>query len=92
MKQVTIYTSQKCPYCAMAKELLNKKGVSVRELRVDENPEYILQAVERSGGRQTVPQIFIDDFHVGGYDELSALDQEGNLDELLGTIMRDGAK
>jgi len=83
MKKVTVYTSGSCPYCIMAKELLEEKPVEIEELRIDSDPKYIDEAVERSGGRRTVPQIFIGDYHVGGYDELCALDDKGELDPLL---------
>ena len=83
MKKVTIYTSGSCPYCIMAKELLEDKQVEIEERRIDLEPGYIDEAVERSGGRRTVPQIFIGEYHVGGYDELSALDDKGELDSLL---------
>jgi glutaredoxin 3 len=83
MKNVVIYSSNACPYCVKAKKLLEAKGVNYQELRIDENPDFIDEAVKRSGGRTTVPQIFIDDFHVGGCDELYALDRENKLDSLL---------
>ena len=83
MKKVTVYASGSCPYCIMAKELLEEKNVEIEELRIDLDPNYIDEAVERSGGRKTVPQIFIGDYHVGGYDELRALDDKGDLDVLL---------
>ena len=60
MKNVTIYTSGNCPYCQKAKKLLDDKGVEYKELRVDENPELAVEASKKSGGRKTVPQIFID--------------------------------
>ena len=84
MKKVTIYTTLVCPYCVQAKKLLEKKGADYEELRVDLNPELIQEAIEKSGGLRTVPQIFIDDYHVGGCDELYALDAENKLDDLLG--------
>ena len=84
MKNVRIYTTQICPYCIRAKRLLDKKGVSYDELRVDLNPELVEEAVEKSGGLRTVPQIFIEDYHVGGCDELYALDAENKLNDLLG--------
>jgi GrxC family glutaredoxin len=84
MKNVIIYTSTICPYCVRAKNLLRKKGVAYQELNIDTDFKYIDQAIEKSGGRTTVPQIFIDDYHVGGCDELYALDKENKLDELLG--------
>lgn len=83
MKEIVVYTSAYCPYCIMAKELLESKNAPYKELRVDEKPEYVEEAMTRSGGRKTVPQIFIGDTHVGGYDELYALDQEEKLDSLL---------
>ena len=83
MKKVTIYTTQSCPYCIKAKQLLNIKGVSYEELRTDESAELAAEAVKKSGGIRTVPQIFIEDHHVGGCDELHALEREGKLDPLL---------
>ncbi len=83
MVKVEIYTTRVCPYCVMAKELLEEKGVGYEEIRVEADPQRIKEAVERSGGRKTVPQIFIDNRHIGGYDELNALDQAGKLDSLL---------
>lgn len=83
MKKVVVYSSATCPYCVMAKSLLEKKGVDIEERRIDLNPAYIDEAIERSGGRKTVPQIFIDDHHVGGFDDLKALDDKGGLDPLL---------
>ena len=83
MEKVVIYTTNICPYCLKAKSLLNKKGITYEELRVDINPELVAQALEKSGGVKTVPQIFIDDFHVGGCDDLYALEKEGKLDSLL---------
>jgi len=83
MKKVIIYTTKICPYCIKAKRLLDQKGVVYQELRVDENPELAVEARQKSGGRKTVPQIFINDFHVGGCDDLYALEQENKLDELL---------
>ena len=83
MKNVIIYTTNACPYCVKAKSLLDQKGVEYKELRVDENPELAVEARRKSGGRKTVPQIFINDYHVGGCDELYALNQENKLDTLL---------
>lgn len=84
MKKIEIYTSKSCPYCVRAKSLLKSKGVSYHELIVDGKPELVAEAVQRSNGLRTVPQIFIENRHVGGYDDLSALDQGGTLDVLLG--------
>lgn len=84
MAKVEIYTTLACPYCTSAKELLSKKGVSFSEYRIEGDPDRMSEAKKRSGGRMTVPQIFIDDAHVGGYDELSALEKEGKLGPMLG--------
>jgi len=83
MKEIVIYSSTNCPYCIMAKELLKSKHATYIERRVDEKLEYARECVQRSGGRKTVPQIFIGEYHVGGYDDLNALDQEGKLDPLI---------
>ncbi len=84
MVNIDIYTSRSCPYCVRAKALLKSKGVSFNEFEVDGNPELIVESVKRSDGMRTVPQIFIEKYHVGGYDDLSSLDQDGKLDSLLG--------
>ena len=83
MKQVVIYTSAACPYCIKAKQLLEKKGVSYQEVRIDKEPDKLDEVIQKSGGRTTVPQIFIEDTHVGGCDELYALEKEGKLDTML---------
>jgi glutaredoxin 3 len=83
MKKVTIYTTLSCPYCIKAKKLLEDKGVKYYELRIDLNPELAMEAVTKSGGRRTVPQIFIGDYHVGGSDDLYALEKENKLNSLL---------
>jgi glutaredoxin 3 len=83
MAKIEIYTTLICPYCNSAKELLTKKGVSYSEIRIEGNPDKMKEAKRRSGGRMTVPQIFINDVHVGGFDELSALDRAGELDRIL---------
>jgi len=83
MLKVTIYTSGSCPYCIMAKDLLEEKQVKPDERRIDINPDYIDEAIHKSGGLKTVPQIFIGDYHVGGYDDLQALEDRGELDTLL---------
>ncbi len=80
---IDIYTSRSCPYCIRAKSLLKSKGVKFNELEVDGNPELIAESVKRSDGMRTVPQIFIENFHVGGYDNLVNLDKDGKLDSLL---------
>jgi glutaredoxin 3 len=78
-----MYTTAICPYCVRAKYLLDNKGVSFEEIRIDHNPETMQEMLQRSK-RHTVPQIFIGDHHVGGYDDLAALEMSGQLDELLG--------
>jgi len=83
MAQVTIYTKVYCPYCVRAKSLLTAKGVSFEEIKIDESPERRPEMIERAGGRTTVPQIFIADRHVGGCDDLFALEAAGTLDALL---------
>ncbi len=81
--RVTIYTSAFCPYCVWAKQLLQRKNVGFDEIRVDRDAAQGEIMMQRSG-RTTVPQIFIGDYHVGGYDDMAALDRAGKLDPLLG--------
>lgn len=83
MQPVTIYTTSWCPYCAAAKSLLSQKGVSFQEIDVERVAGSRATMVERAGGRTSVPQIFIGDTHVGGCDDLYALDKSGKLDPLL---------
>jgi len=83
MPKVIIYTTLICPYCVRAKNLLKKKGVNYQELRIDGNRQLMREMLERSK-RRTVPQIFIDDYHVGGYDDLAELNMLGQLDPMLG--------
>lgn len=82
MANVRVYTTAACPYCVMAKRLLTGKGVGYQEIRVDQD---LVQREEmmRLSGRRTVPQIFVGDAHIGGFDDLSALDRAGGLDPLL---------
>ena len=83
MQSVKMYTTAVCPYCIRAKQILKSKGVdAIDEIRVDLNPGERLHMMEITG-RRTVPQIFIGDTHVGGCDDLVALDQRGGLDPLL---------
>lgn len=82
MKKVEIYTTQWCPYCQAAKALLDDKGVAYDEVDADD-PEVRSAMVQRANGRRTVPQIFIGTTHVGGYDDMAALDRRGQLDPLL---------
>jgi glutaredoxin 3 len=81
---VVVYSTGWCPYCVRAKALLERKGVPFREIRVDEDPAERQTMLDRSRGQRTVPQIFIGDRHVGGFDDLYALDKAGELDPLLG--------
>ena len=83
MQHVKMYTTAVCPYCIRAKQILKSKGVdAIEEVRVDMNPEERLKMMEITG-RRTVPQIFIGDTHVGGCDDLVALDSQGGLAPLL---------
>lgn len=83
MAKVTMYTTGVCPYCIQAERLLKAKGVTeIDKLRVDLEPQLRATMMQRTG-RRTVPQIYIDDFHVGGYDDLVALDRAGGLAPLL---------
>ncbi len=85
MAKVQIYSTMLCPFCYRAKKLLESKGVTFDEVDVMFQPGRRAEMRERSGGRTSVPQIFIDDTHVGGCDELYALDAAGKLDPLLRT-------
>ncbi len=80
---IVVYSSAYCPFCVRAKALLTQKGVTFEEIRVDVEPMRRKEMLERSGGARTVPQIFIGDIHVGGCDELMALERQGRLDPLL---------
>ena len=82
MARVLMYTTAICPYCVNAKKLLAQKGINVEEIRVDQNPQLRSEMMQKSGQR-TVPQIWIGDFHVGGFTDLWALDKQGKLDGLL---------
>ena len=84
MPTVKMYTTAVCPYCIRAKQLLKAKGVEqIEEIRIDTDPAQRQHMMETTG-RRTVPQIFIGDTHVGGFDDLAALDQRGGLMPLLG--------
>jgi glutaredoxin 3 len=83
MPKVTIYTTPICPYCVRAKALLKKKGASLEEVDVFMNSGARADMEKKSGGRYTVPQIFIGERHVGGCDDLYALERAGELDALL---------
>jgi len=83
MVNVTMYSAQGCGYCQSAERLLARKGVAnLHKVQVDSAPG-LWEAMSAKTGRRTVPQIYIDDLHVGGFDDLSALDKAGKLDELL---------
>lgn len=79
---IVMYCRPSCPFCVAARNLLHSKKVEWTEISLDAEPTRRAEMIERSG-RRTVPQIFIGDHHVGGYDDLNALDQEGELDRLL---------
>lgn len=83
MKPVEIYTTPFCPYCHAAKALLRKKGVTFHEIDVSSDQKLRMAMTQRAGGRRTVPQIFIGGQHVGGCDDLHALDAERALDKML---------
>lgn len=83
MAKVTLYTTAYCPFCVRAKALLDRKQAAYEEIRVDLEPMRRSEMMQRSGGAHTVPQIFIDEIHVGGCDELHALERQGRLDSLL---------
>ncbi|MFM8295018.1 MAG: glutaredoxin 3 [Microcystaceae cyanobacterium] len=82
---VEIYTWSTCPFCIRAKALLEKKGVNFTEYCIDGDNEAREKMSDRAGGRRSLPQIFIDDKHIGGCDDLYALNAQGNLDPLLAT-------
>ncbi len=83
MAEVVLYTTMWCPYCSRARALLDKKGVAYTDIDIMEHPEKREEMIKRAGGRTSVPQIFIDGEHVGGSDELVALDRAGGLDAKL---------
>jgi len=84
MAEIEIYTTFWCPYCDAAKALLRRKGVAFREIDAPSGSAARAEAIRRSGGRTTVPQVFVDGRPLGGYDDLAALDRAGRLDPLLG--------
>ena len=81
---ITMYSTGWCPFCDRARALLQRKNLTFSEVKVDEDDSERKIMLERTGGRRTVPQIFIGDRHVGGYDDLYALDKAGELDKLTG--------
>lgn len=84
MAEVEMYTTMYCPYCSRARALLERKGVTFVDIDIAEEPGRRDEMIRRAGGRRTVPQIFIDGEHIGGCDELVALDRAGGLDPKLG--------
>lgn len=84
MAHVEVYSTVWCPYCRGAKSLLASKGIEYVEIDVDTDPALRREMIERAQGRFTVPQVFVDGRHVGGFDDLVALDRKGELDSLLG--------
>ena len=88
MARVLMYTTAVCPYCIRAEQLLHHRGVTeIEKIRVDLQPELRAAMMERTG-RRTVPQIYINDEHVGGYDDLAALDHAGKLESMLAEKIR----
>lgn len=83
MNHIEIYTSASCGYCVAAKKYLESRGLAWQETRVDLDPAARERMLTRANGRRTVPQIFINDTHVGGYDDLMAQARDGRLDQLL---------
>jgi glutaredoxin 3 len=83
MPSITIYTKSWCPYCSAAKKLLEEKGAAFTEIDIEAKPEKRSDMIQKAGGRSSVPQIFIGDRHVGGCDDLYALDDKGQLEALL---------
>jgi len=84
MRRISMYCTAWCPYCIAAERLLTAKGVlDIDKIRIDLEPTRRMEMMERSG-RRTVPQIYVDDYHVGGFDDLSALNRAGKLDPILG--------
>lgn len=84
MAEIIVYSGPTCPYCERAKALLKKKGVAFTDYNVKTNLEKFDEMLMKSNGRRTIPQIFIDGTHVGGCDDLYALDEQGLLDSMLG--------
>ncbi|MDX2028881.1 MAG: glutaredoxin 3 [Alphaproteobacteria bacterium] len=83
MPHIVMYSGPGCPYCERAKALLKKKGAAFEEFNVRADPAKLEEMLKKSNGRTTIPQIFINDRHIGGFDELHALDVAGKLDPLL---------
>lgn len=86
MPKIIMYSTRFCPYCVRARMLLEKKGVDFTDIRVDSEPQLRDEMMTRAGGRSSVPQIFIDEEHIGGCDDLYDLEFEGQLDKKLGLM------
>lgn len=86
MANIEMYSTDVCPYCVRAKTLLESKGVEYAEYNISKDADKMAEMLKRSGGRRTVPQIFVAGQHVGGSDDLAALDAEGKLDKLLESL------
>jgi len=80
---ITVYSTGYCPYCVRAKDLLTRKGLEYEEINVEHDQNIREEMTKKAGGRRTVPQIFIGDFHVGGCDDLHALEASGELDKII---------
>lgn len=83
MNDIIIYSTTYCPFCSQAKRLLTQKGLKFTEINIEADEQKQNEMINKSGGRRTVPQIFINGQHIGGYDELYALERQGQLDKLL---------
>ncbi len=83
MAHIVVYSGPNCPYCTRAKLLLQKKGAAFEEINVKSDPSKLQEMLQRTDGRRTIPQIFINGQHIGGSDDLYALDEVGKLDALL---------
>ena len=83
MANVEMYTTSVCPFCVRAEQLLVRKGVEVNKIYIDQDADKFKEMLQRAKGRRSVPQIFIDDQHVGGYDDLVDLDMDGELVSML---------
>ena len=82
-KKIIMYSKSYCPFCVKAKQLLKNKNLTVTEIDITNDPDLIEEMMRKSSGRKSVPQIFIGDLHVGGFDDLSALNQKGELDKIV---------
>ena len=83
MKNITVYMGPMCSYCDAAKRLLNKKNIPFKEINIALEEGKIEEMLKKSNGMKTIPQIFIENYHIGGYDELRALENKGELDKLI---------